>query len=244
MQKMFKQNPGFLDSIADVDFEKINKEINTVHEALWTAKVGKHWKKSDVTISIPVASKMTKASRKVAANLKRRRDADSDSDDSDESAPHESSANGARFTIPGLHHRSLTGVIKHAFSDHPMAKHMHLHPFLQKFDPPPFSHDNPPLPTEDTYGELYTSEVFLEADAELQRLPPEVDCTLPRIIAALMWWSDATSLAQFGNAKMWPFYLFFGNLSKYLWGQPSSDAAHHIAYIPSVCLLLYVFVKH
>lgn len=237
MQNIFKQNPGFSDSIADVDFEKIKKEINSDHEAPWTAKVGERWKNSDVIISIPVASKTTKASRKVAANLKRRRDADSNSDDSDELAP-SPSTNGASFTIPGLYHRSLTGVIKHAFSDHPTAKHMHLHPFSQKFEPTPSSPGDTPLPPEDTYGELYTSEAFLEVDAELQRSPPEVDCTLPRIVAALMWWSDATSLAQFGIAKMWPIYLFFGNLSKYLRGRPSSGAAHHIAYIPSVGLLL------
>ena len=40
-------------------------------------------------------------------------------------------------------------------------------------------------------------------------------CNLERVIAGLMFWSDATYLAQFGNASAWPVYLFFGNQSKY-----------------------------
>ena len=41
-----------------------------------------------------------------------------------------------------------------------------------------------------------------------------------------MFWSDATHLAQFGNASAWPIYLFFGNQSKYIQGCPNSGACH------------------
>jgi hypothetical protein len=47
-----------------------------------------------------------------------------------------------------------------------------------------------------------------------------------------MFWSDATHLTTFGTAKMWPIYMLFGNLSKYIWGQPTSDAMMHLVYIP------------
>jgi hypothetical protein len=49
---------------------------------------------------------------------------------------------------------------------------------------------------------------------------------------ALMFWSDATHLAAFGTAKMWPIYMLFGNLSKYVRCQPTSGATKHLAYIP------------
>ena len=49
-----------------------------------------------------------------------------------------------------------------------------------------------------------------------------------------MLWSDATHLTNFGTAKLWPIYLFFGNLSKYVRSRPSSGACNHLTYIPSV----------
>ena len=53
------------------------------------------------------------------------------------------------------------------------------------------------------------------------------------IVSALLY-SDSTHLAQFGNASLWPIYLFLGNVSKYIRSKPTSFAAHHIAYIPTV----------
>ncbi|KAJ3569072.1 hypothetical protein NP233_g5289 [Leucocoprinus birnbaumii] len=47
-----------------------------------------------------------------------------------------------------------------------------------------------------------------------------------------MLWSDATHLADFGSASLWPIYCYFGNQSKYERLKPSNFAAHHIAYIP------------
>ena len=47
-----------------------------------------------------------------------------------------------------------------------------------------------------------------------------------------MFWSDATHLATFDTAKLWPIYMLFRNLSKYVQGKPTSSAAKHLAYIP------------
>jgi hypothetical protein len=52
-----------------------------------------------------------------------------------------------------------------------------------------------------------------------------------------MFWSDLTHLANFGTAKLWPIYMLFGNLSKYIRVKPNAGAEHHVAYIPSVSLL-------
>ncbi|KIJ59451.1 hypothetical protein HYDPIDRAFT_100692 [Hydnomerulius pinastri MD-312] len=61
---------------------------------------------------------------------------------------------------------------------------------------------------------------------------------------SLMTWSDSTHLTHFSNASLWPFYVFFGNQSKYLCSKPTSMACHHIAYIPSIELLLFCASHH
>ena len=59
-------------------------------------------------------------------------------------------------------------------------------------------------------------------------------CKREKVVAALMFWSDATHLASFGTAKLWPIYMLFGNLSKYVRCQPDSGATKHVAYIPTL----------
>jgi hypothetical protein len=73
------------------------------------------------------------------------------------------------------------------------------------------------MATERVYSELYNSETFIKENDWVQRapLPPDDDCRRAKIIAALMFWSDSTHLAQFGMAKLWPIYKFLGNLSKH-----------------------------
>jgi len=56
-------------------------------------------------------------------------------------------------------------------------------------------------------------------------------CKWEKVVAALMFWSDATHLASFGTAKLWPIYMLFGNLSKYVQCQPDSGTTKHVAYI-------------
>jgi hypothetical protein len=137
------------------------------------------------------------------------------------------------FTVPGLLHQKLTSVICNAFND-PLAHLLHYSPFK-------LFHQNPVTKEEErVYSELYTSDAFHEAHEDLQRhgkLPlDDPDCKREKIIAALMIFSDATHLANFGTAKAWPIYLMLGNLSKYLRSQPNSGAIYHLAYIPSVSL--------
>jgi hypothetical protein len=73
------------------------------------------------------------------------------------------------------------------------------------------------------------------------RLPPDdPTCQREKVVAPLMISSDATHLTDFGNMAAWPFYLMFGNISKYFHSLPDSGALHHLAYIPSVsCLKLF-----
>jgi len=92
--------------------------------------------------------------------------------------------------------------------------------------------------TVQVFSEAYSSPTMLDAYTEINALPHEPDDDLECVLAPLMMWSDATHLANFGDASLWPFYLYFGNQSKYTWGKPTSSACHHMAYIPSVCSIL------
>ena len=130
------------------------------------------------------------------------------------------------FTVSGLLHRSITEVIRSVWSD----------PETNNFQYVPFREYWTQGANEDerVLGELYTSEVFIEAHEELQKQPPEAGCDLERIICGLMLYSDSTHLASFGDASLWPLYMYFGNQSKYVRARPTSGSCHHIAYIPKV----------
>jgi Plavaka transposase len=135
----------------------------------------------------------------------------------------------ASFSVPGLVYRKLTAVIQAAFSS-PLASHFHLSPFK-------LFHRSPSGEEERVFSEVYNSDAFIEEHDNVQRapLPPDQpDCKLEKVVVALMVWSDSTHLANFGTAKLWPIYLLFGNVSKYIHGQPNSGACQHVAYIPSL----------
>lgn len=138
-----------------------------------------------------------------------------------------------RITVQGLLYQKLTDVIKAAFSTDILANRLHYSPFKL--------FQRSPLTNEDkwVFSELYNSDTFIQEDEAVKRhapLPPDdPDCKLEKVVAAIMVWSDATHLANFGTAKLWPIYMFLGNLSKYIRVLPESRACHHLAYISSVC---------
>jgi hypothetical protein len=131
------------------------------------------------------------------------------------------------FSVPGFHYRPLVGVIRSAFADI-QAGAFHLLPFKRLWKDPLDDHQ------ERVFDELYTSDSWLKAQDDLQRQPKEPGCSLERVIAGLMFFSDATHLATFGTAKAWPLYLYFGNLTKYARAAPKSGACHLVGFLPSV----------
>jgi hypothetical protein len=133
------------------------------------------------------------------------------------------------YTIPGFYYRPLVEVIRAAFAD-AQARAFHLLPFKRLWKDPLDGHE------ERILDELYTSDVWLEAQDDLHKLPRQPGCSLERVIAGLMLFSDATHLANFGTAKAWPLYLYFGNLTKYARSQPQSGACHLVGFLPSVSL--------
>lgn len=135
--------------------------------------------------------------------------------------------------VPGVHHRSLINVIKSVFEDKEALTFENT-PFKEFWK----SGDQETEP-ERMFGEMYTSDAWLEAQAEVDQIPV-ADPAIENVIACLMFWSDSTHLANFGNASLWPVYMLFGNQSKYTRAKPTSFAAHHVAYLPSVSLsILY-----
>ena len=135
----------------------------------------------------------------------------------------------AKFSIPGLHYRKIPAVIRAMFSS-PLASKFHLSPF-KLFRKTPSGEE------EHVFCEVYDSDAFIEENDQIQcaPLPPDdPGCKREKAVAVIMLWSDATQLANFGTAKLWPIYMLLGNLSKYFRSLPNSGACQHIAYIPSL----------
>ncbi|KAK7054049.1 hypothetical protein R3P38DRAFT_2500851 [Favolaschia claudopus] len=134
---------------------------------------------------------------------------------------HASDADIAVFSVPGLFYRPIVEVIKAAIRD-VGDRCFHYTPFKHFWQP---TRDGPP---QRVYDEIYSSEAMVEAHTALQNQPREPGCTLERVVLALMWWSDSTHLASFGDAALWPLYLFFGNQSSWLRLKPRSNLCHHL----------------
>jgi hypothetical protein len=77
-----------------------------------------------------------------------------------------------------------------------------------------------------------------------QALPPEAEEDhLPRYVVALMFASDETMLTSFGNAKLWPGYMYFGNESKHRRGKASLKLFEEVAYFLTVRALLIALLS-
>jgi hypothetical protein len=147
------------------------------------------------------------------------------------------------YVVAELHHRHIVSIVREKLTNHD-SRHFHFEPYQLQWQP-----GDMPDPVR-VHGELYTSSAFISAHEQLQDSPREPGCDLPRVIA-LMFASDETHLTSFGNTKLWPLYLFFGNESKYRRCKPSCHLCNHVAYfqrvssimnpvIPVVLLMLFL----
>lgn len=132
------------------------------------------------------------------------------------------------YVFGHLYHRTLVSVIREKLGNKRDDLHFHYDPFELLWKPTDSSDDIR------LHGELYTSPAFLDAHNEVQELPGEPGCNLPRVVVALMFSSDATHLTSFGTAKLWPCYLHFGNESKYRRCKPTCHLCNHVAYFQIV----------
>lgn len=134
------------------------------------------------------------------------------------------------YTFPPFTHRSIVSVLREKMSNQQDFHKFHLEPYELRW-----RRKNMAM-TESTrvHGELYTSAAFLEAHNEIQSAAGEPGCTLPRVLVGLMFGSDSTQLTSFGNASLWPCYMYFGNESKYRRCKPTCNLCNHIAYFQKV----------
>jgi Plavaka transposase len=132
--------------------------------------------------------------------------------------------------VGDLYHRPLVSIIREKLANVQDMQHFHLEPFELFWRP------STAASSVRVHGELYTSPEFVEAHRELQNSHREPGCNLPRVVVALMFWSDATQLTSYGTAQLWPCYLCFGNESKYRRCKPTHHLCNHIAYFQAVRL--------
>ncbi|KAF8546201.1 hypothetical protein OG21DRAFT_1479705 [Imleria badia] len=137
--------------------------------------------------------------------------------------PSESEA--LEFEVGGIYHHDLTNVIRTVFEDEVFMTY-NTTPFTQYW--------KVGKQVQEVFSEAYVSAEMWQAYEEINMLPQEPDDNLECIVASLMMWSDSTHLTNFGDTSLWPFYLFFGNKSKYTRGKPTSNACHHVACIPKL----------
>ena len=129
---------------------------------------------------------------------------------------------------PGFWHRSLISVIREKVEDPDQFDDFHTTPYQLFFQP------NGTVDPIRVHGELYTSDEFLAEHQKLNSTPSESGCELEKVVVGLMFASDVTHLTQFGDNKLWPVYLAFGNDSKYMRAKPSKNLVEHVASLAHV----------
>ena len=138
-------------------------------------------------------------------------------------------AEAPEFEVPGVQFRSLVDIIVSKVRD-PSSSGSFIHqPFTEWWCP--LGADRPIR----IYGEAYSSDIAVQLSEEIKGIPPSAEHPhIEDAVALLMLGSDATQLANFGTASLWPIYVFFGNMSKYDSSKPSEFPACHLAYLPKV----------
>ena len=139
-----------------------------------------------------------------------------------------------KYTISNFYCRPLLLIIREALSDPVRCKSFRFEPYSLRWKR---SHENNDI---GVYGELFSSQAFISAHCDLQDV--STSCPLPRHVVALMFWSDATQLTTFGDAKLWPLYVYFRNESKYQCSTPTANLCAHAAYFQSVRVSYFVAI--
>ena len=142
------------------------------------------------------------------------------------------------LTVDGIYHRNITDIVTSTFWDQ-VSSEFHLTPFEEYWQP------NPEADPIKVFSEAYSSSKSINLYHSVHALPRKSEDDLERVVIPILLWSDATQLSNFGDASLWPIYMFFGNQSKYTHGKPTAATCHHIAYIPTVChhhLITYILI--
>jgi hypothetical protein len=216
------------EDLAGIDFPAIEKKLTVDIQSPWGSN---GWQCDTILIEVPTGIKPTAASRRMAANAR------ACSRQHDEVDPDADLFPVYKVPIHNIRTRSLMHTMLEIIQDGSNSAALQWYGHKEVWCPP--YHD---APLERVWGELYTSNAFLIAEHDL--VNAHKDSPNPCVIAAFMIWSDATHLAQFGQVKVWPIYVYFGNQSKYSRCKPSTRSAQVVGYIPPVTdyLLVYIYI--
>jgi hypothetical protein len=137
--------------------------------------------------------------------------------------------NVPEIIIDNIPYRNPLDIVCSAFQDKQFLNY-HLKGFTEIWKPSDQESE------EQLYSEVYSSPAYLEMEDEvrMKRLKswPNI---LETVVLPWLWASDSTHLAAFGSASLWPGYLSFGSLSKYIRTKVSSLSMYHVVYFKTVC---------
>ncbi|QRV94382.1 colossin-A [Ceratobasidium sp. AG-Ba] len=137
---------------------------------------------------------------------------------------------GSTRSLAASHRIMVPGGIRKSFRQNNQ-RHFQYEPFKLLWTPP----GKPRSEAQELMGEIYNSPAMIEAHKDIQKLKiSDESCTLPRVVAAVMFGSDAMQLGPFGTKKAWMLYMWLGNLSKYERCKPNSGSCYELAHIPSL----------
>jgi len=160
-------HPNFKqEEIAGVNFQAIEEKLKgRSSRAPWEQEKG--WRSKPVTIGIPLGIKRTKATKSADSRIQAKVN---QHDDVHYRTEH--SIPGCHVTIGDLHYRPVCDVIRETFASDPAAKRFHYHPYNETWERPGAPPGTPP---ERVYGELYSSQAWINEDRKIQfvSLPEE-----------------------------------------------------------------------
>ena len=201
-----------------VNFPQLEKEIM---DDVQSPCGGNGWRRTNIIIEVPTGKKSTASSRRVERNARARMQRHDEVDPDADPFPRH------KLIISSVRTRSLLHTMVETIQEDLPTGEVHWHGYEEHWQPPYLG-----LPSERVWGDIYTSDAFLQAERDL--LSSQVNFTHPSVVIAYMFWSDSTQLAQFGQAKAWPIYAYIGNQTKYTRCKPSARSARVIGYIPPV----------
>ena len=133
------------------------------------------------------------------------------------------------FEVPGIRVQSLVNLLSSHIQDPATSASCVYTPFSRWWLP------LGGITPIRVYGEAYNSDIAIQLYEEIRQIPPPVDSPeVESVVALLLLGSDATHLADFGMASLWPIYVAFGNMSKYDRSRPSEFPVANLAYLPDV----------
>jgi hypothetical protein len=127
------------------------------------------------------------------------------------------------IAVSGIWHCDLVALIKEVYEG-PQFYNVHLKGFTQMWKP---LENEPP---ESVHWEAYTSDVWLNLEAQLRASIPlskEGDEDIKNLVVLIQVYSDSAHLADFGTASVWPIYVFIVSVLKYIRSKPDMASALH-----------------